>query len=139
MLLQLPDAPASAGASASPTAQPFARQNKRQRLTPTGELDAVDGAFPHIRNMVTVCCGKQTEPVQASIAICTWRSAAGPYGDMERGGFEDEARWRAVIESQRLDARQLMVRFWTTAVRFETWGGRHTMLASESGMADWRP
>ena len=130
MLLQLPDAPASGGASASPAAQPSARQNKRRRTMPTGELDAVVRSHISVRQLLFGAAGRRL--VQASTATCTWRSAAGPYGDLQRGGLEDEARWRAIMEAQGLDARQLMVRSLTSIARCKTRGGRHTIPTTES-------
>ena len=74
MLLQLPDAPASAGASALPTAQPSARQNKRQRSMPTGEPDAV--RFIYISTEGIIRCDRQTANAgnytRMHLARCSW-------------------------------------------------------------------
>jgi hypothetical protein len=83
MVLQLPDAPASGGASASPTAQPFARQNKRRRSSYVGELEDIPlpshscvWSRRHTVNTARSSCCEHL-PLALLCSRTLWRPAAG--------------------------------------------------------------
>ena len=71
--------------------------------------------YHYLLTLVFGVGGMQPTPLEiAAVSTCLLHCAAGPYGDLQRGGLEDEAHWRAIMEAQGLDARQLMVCSLTT-------------------------